>query len=482
MSEKKLKIVQVASEVEPFAKTGGLADVLGALPQELVIKGHTVKLFVPFYKCIADADFKIIESSVIKVDTFEGLVDVGIKYLSYENIDIYFIDFPDYFMRTQLYGDKDGDYGDNLERFSLFTNSVLTYLMEEDFKPDIIHAHDWQAALFPVFIRNKLGFTDYFDSTKVIYTIHNLAYQGVFDIKKWYILQLPRRLYHPDYLEFWNNINLMKGGIVFSDAITTVSRKYSEEIQTSEYGCGMESVLKLRKEDIYGILNGIDYSEWNPETDKHTYGINFDVENLSDKELIKKRLLDEFGLEYIENVPLIGIITRLVDQKGIDLIVEIIDNVFDEDVYFILLGTGDEKYHKFFTAIQKKYPDKVGVKLTFDNSLAHKIEAGSDMFLMPSRFEPCGLNQLYSLRYGTLPIVRETGGLADTIKDNVNGFSFSEYSSIALLGTIKRALDLYKNKQKIWKKIQINAMEENFSWTKSTEEYEKLFLSVLSYK
>ena len=348
------------------------------------------------------------------------------------------------------------------------------------FQPDIIHCNDWQTGLVPVLLKVKERNNPFFENTSTVFTIHNLAYQGIFWHLDMPLTNLPWNTFTPEGIEFYGSINLMKAGIVYSDVVNTVSKRYSKEIQTEELGHGLEGVLQGRSQDLYGILNGVDYKQWNPESDSYIK-CKFSQTDLQGKKICREDLLAEFGLKNKPSAPVIGIISRLADQKGFDLLTEQIDNILKQDVLLVLLGTGDEKYHTMFEKIAQKYPKKAGIKITFDNKLAHKIEAGSDFFLMPSRYEPCGLNQMYSLKYGTIPIVRATGGLDDTITNfsvktgKGNGFKFKAYTGKALFTKIKEAITVFKSK-KDWKKLVSNSFESDFSWQNSAREYEKLYV------
>ncbi|MFH1354615.1 MAG: glycogen synthase, partial [Candidatus Omnitrophota bacterium] len=343
---------------------------------------------------------------------------------------------------------------------------------------DIIHCNDWQTALIPLYLKKSPG-----NKIKTLFTIHNMAYQGLFNPTVMPELDLPPELFTSDTLEFYGNLNFMKSGIIYSDAISTVSQRYSQEIQSKDFGCGLDGLLRTRKSELYGIANGADYEVWSPKRDKHI-AVNYDLKSIAKKEECKKDLLKYFGLVYDKKKPVISMITRLAEQKGIDLVADNIKKILDLGAYFVLLGTGDEKYNKLFTQISQQYKDSTGIKIAFDNTLAHKIEAGSDMFLMPSRYEPCGLNQIYSLKYGTVPIVSATGGLEDTIQDfnpsslSGNGLKISPLSSENLYATIKKATKLYTDKKK-WLALQKNGLKSDFSWEKSAKNYLKLYEKII---
>ncbi len=486
-----MKILFASPEIVPFAKTGGLADVSGALPKALEKLGEDVTAIMPKYRAVDDKKFGLeYTGKNIQVPISNRIEEAKI-YKGYINrqktdIPIYFIDKKEYYDRPYLYGTPAGDYPDNAERFIYFDRAILETCKTIGLKPDVIHCNDWQTGMVPVYLKTLYKDDPFFKDTSTLFTVHNLGYQGLFWHLDMHLTNLGWDIFSPDGIEFYGKINILKGGLVYSDAITTVSKTYSQEIQTKEYGCGLDGVLRKRKDDLYGVVNGIDYEEWNPATDKYL-SAKYLKENLSGKWDCKKDLLNIYGLKASKEVPVLSVISRLADQKGFDLIAEIMDELMKLDVQFVLLGTGEDKYHKLFEDIGKKYPSKAGIKIGFDNALAHKIEAGADMFLMPSRYEPCGLNQLYSLKYGTIPIVRATGGLNDTIENydpvrkSGNGFKFTEYSSKTLLTTIKTAVDFYRDKSQ-WNRLMINAMGEDFSWSHSAREYVELYKKAVNRK
>jgi starch synthase len=484
----KLKILVVSPEVVPFAKTGGLADVTGALPQALTGLGHQVKVMLPRYRMVDRAKFKLnpvtAESPPIPVGKKQ--IKVGLDSLrpAAEGVEYLFLVSDEYYDRDELYKDPSTgmDYADNDERFVLLCKGALEAIKALAWQPDIIHSNDWQSALIPAYLKTLYAGDSFFKRTATVFSIHNLAYQGNFPKSTFEKLGLSRDLFYPTSpFEFWGNVNFMKAGISYADVVNTVSETYAVEIQSgSEYGYGLEGVLRTRNGDLYGIVNGIDYGIWSPENDKFIPA-RFSREDLSGKKRSTKELRKQCGLpQPRRDVPVIGIISRLADQKGFDLLAEISDELLSGDLQMVILGTGDEKYHRLFTRMQSEYPKKISVNLRFDNPLAHLIEAGSDMFVMPSRYEPCGLNQLYSLRYGTVPIVRRTGGLADTI-DNYDprtgegtGFVFKDYEASELLNTVKLALEVYKDK-KAWTKLMQSGMSRDFSWQASAKKYVELY-------
>ena len=474
-----MNIVFAASECVPFSKTGGLADVVGALPKALAELGHNVSVYLPKYRQTKLTDPKVLLRSVtIPFDDqyrFCSVLDGGKQ----SGVQFYFIDYPPFFDRDALYGTSAGDYPDNAERFSLYSRAVL-----EASKilgpPDIFHCHDWQSALVPVLLRTSYMDDPIFRNTATVFTIHNIGYQGLFPPDTLPLLMLPWDLFTMDKMEFWGKVNFLKGALVFSDYITTVSRKYSQEIQTPEYGFGLEGVLRGRSNTVSGILNGVDYNEWSPEKDRFI-ARPYSPENLEGKRECKRDLLKQFGIENANlDLPVIGIVSRFAAQKGFDLIAEIADDLAGLPVIVTILGSGDKEYEDLFRNLNRQFPDKFALKVAYDNALAHRIEAGADMFLMPSRYEPCGLNQIYSLKYGTVPIVRATGGLDDTIEHwdpaagKGTGFKFTLYSGSSLLSTIHEALGAFKD-QSSWKRLMINGMNKDFSWTASAKEYVKIY-------
>jgi len=456
-----MKIAICASEVVPFAKTGGLADVAGALPLALEKLKQEVIIIMPFYK-------KAALSGISLARVMPGIQSTTLG----EGIKVYFIQNDKYFNREGLYGDQNSDYPDNLERFSFFSRRALELLKEIKFKPDIIHIHDWQASFIPVYLKAAYASDAFYKNCKILLTIHNLAYQGVFSREDFPKLGLDWSIFNMEGLEFYGKINTLKGGILFSDCINTVSSTYASEILSKEFGCGLEGVLARKKGCLSGILNGLDYSIWDPSTDK-CIARQYGSDNLGDKYINKQELQKVCGLASDKKLPVFGMVTRLAEQKGLDILTEAIGEICKLGLELIILGTGDLKYHQLLEKQAKKFPKAFALFLKFDNSLAHKIYAGSDIFLMPSRFEPCGLGQMISLKYATAPLVYKTGGLADTV-DNNNGFIFDKYTSVALVDTVKKAISLYGNKKQWLTKIK-KGMKANFSWQESGKEYVKLY-------
>jgi starch synthase len=474
-----MNLTFAASECVPFSKTGGLADVVGALPPALAALGHKVTVYLPKYKQTKLPLGKVVLHSItVPFDDqyrFCSVVDGG----THAGVQFYFIDYPPFFDRDALYGTPLGDYPDNAERFALYSRAVL-----EASKilgvPDVFHCHDWQSALVPILLRSMYAEDPAFASVPVVFTIHNMGYQGLFPPEILPLLQLPWDLFTMAKLEFFGKVNFLKGALVFSDFITTVSRKYSQEIQTSEYGFGLEGVLKSRASTVTGILNGVDYAEWSPETDKFI-AAHYSPNDLSGKRKDKQDLLATFGVTSVDlNLPVIGIVSRFAAQKGFDLISQVADRLAREDMIVVALGTGDKEYEDLFRRLSKQFPQKFAIRIAYDNTVAHKIEAGADMFLMPSHYEPCGLNQIYSLKYGTVPVVRATGGLDDTIEPwdaktgRGTGFKFSDYTGDALLATLRNALAAFKD-QKSWQTLMRNGMAKDFSWNASARDYVKVY-------
>jgi starch synthase len=482
-----LKVVIVASEVVPFAKTGGLADVAGALPVALARLGHQVSVIMPRYPTIERAVRsleKVQDRLAIPMgsQTEEGAI-WSAKLTS--RIPVFFIEHQTYFQRDAFYTTTQGDYPDNAQRFAFFAKAALEACQALKLQPDIIHCHDWQAGLIPAYLKTVLQHDPAWASTSSLLTIHNLACQGLFPPEAMEFLQLPPYTYSPEGIEFYGRVNYLKAGIVYADLINTVSQRYSQEIQTAELGCGLEGILRYREQDVYGILNGIDDREWNPARDR-LIAARYTATNLSGKQVCKRDLLETFGLspEWM-NAPVVGMISRLVDQKGLDLIESAIHRMLALDLGLVVLGTGEARYEEFLRQLRVRYAGKVGVTIGFENALAHKIEAGSDIFLMPSRFEPCGLNQMYSLRYGAVPVVHATGGLDDTIEsyeptlDRGNGFKFAPYDAEALLATLQRAVTLYPDRA-AWERLMRRGMQEDFSWAKSAQAYADLYATALA--
>lgn len=474
-----LKVLMAASEANPFAKTGGLADVLGSLPAALNKQGADVRVIMPKYESIDEKlreNIKHICYIYVKVGWRNQYC--GIEQAQVGGVTYYFIDNEYYFKRSGLYG-----YGDDGERYAYFCRAVLEAIPYLDFTPDILHCHDWQTGMLPVLLEAQYRHMEGYHDIATMFTIHNLKYQGVYgvgDFKDWF--SLGDEFFTSDKLEFHGGAGFLKGGLVYSKLLTTVSPSYAEEILYPYYGEHLEGFLNSRRSDLHGILNGIDYDEYNPKKDSLIYQ-TYAKSSLKNKAVNKTALQQELNLPVGEDIPMLALISRLVDQKGLDLIARVFEEIVSEDLQFVILGTGDEKYEKMFREASIQHPDKVSANLRFDNTLAHKIYAGTDLFLMPSLFEPCGLSQLISLRYGTLPIVRETGGLRDTVQSydeetkEGNGFSFSNYNAHDMLYTLQRALSFYRKKT-VWNNLRKAAMSCDYSWQNSAEKYMKLYLEL----
>jgi len=473
-----VKVVFVASEGVPFSKTGGLADVVGALPKALAALGHEVEVILPRYRLTPQG------ASVPYAKSLTLALGSGYKFAAVQDggrahgVQTFLIDCPEYFDREGLYQLKGEDYPDNAHRFAAFSMAALEFMKHAPASPDIIHCHDWQTALVPIYLRNLYQEDAYYGKSSVVFTLHNLGYQGLFPLHLLPQISLHAGLFTIDGLEYYGMVNLLKGGIIFSDFITTVSSKYAKEIQTPEFGYGLEGVLRSRAAHLQGIVNGVDYEEWDPSTDK-LLAANYTPADLEGKEACKKALLEAMGVQTpVLHRPVIGIVSRFASQKGFDLISSIAEQLASLDLYVVALGTGEPAHEELFRTMAAKYPEKFLVKIAYDNVLAHQIEAGSDMFLMPSRYEPCGLNQIYSLRYGAVPIVRATGGLDDTIEafdgNSGTGFKFQAYSPQALLAAIHAALETYST-PKAWHRLVQNGMKKDFSWTTSAQAYSQIY-------
>ncbi len=484
-----MKILFAASEAAPFARTGGLGDVAGALPQALSRLGHDVRLIMPLYRAVDVTRHRLREAASgldvpasvgsEKVDILEGHLPGGTR--------VYFVRHELSFDRDGLYQAPSGDdYPDNAERFALFCRATLEACRALSFRPEVLHAHDWQTALLPVYLKTILHDDPFFGAAATVFTIHNLGYQGLFPSDTLPRLGLPLNLFTPTGLEFFGKVNLLKGGLGFADLLTTVSRRYSQEIQTSEQGFGLDGVLSDRKSDLFGILNGIDPDEWNPAIDPHI-AAHYTAADLSGKVRCKQDLQQRLRLPVRADVPLLGVISRLAEQKGLDLLRDIQETLMALDLQLVLLGSGEKALEAAFLEAAAKHPSKVGVRIGFDTPLSHQIEAGADLFLMPSRYEPCGLNQMYSLAYGTIPVVRATGGLDDTIVQfdpetgRGNGFKFEEASAAAFFQAIRQALELFPDKAQ-WGRLVGNAMAADFTWQRSAREYEQVYRRALAQK
>ncbi|MDG1874794.1 MAG: glycogen synthase GlgA [Mariniblastus sp.] len=487
-----MKILLASSEVVPFAKTGGLADVAGALPRALEKLGHEVTVFMPAYESISKSEFNVEPTGI------ELRIPIGHEIQSGQllrsqlpdsNISVYLIEHAHYFGRSGLYGENGNDYLDNCERFTFFSRGVLESLRSLGSSPDLIHVNDWQTGLIPALIKCELSEHPLFREMASVITVHNLAYQGLFDYEKMAVTGLDPKYFNWQQMEFYQKLNLLKTGLVFSDAISTVSPTYAKEIQGAEQGCGLEGVLKNRAHRLTGILNGIDGDEWNPNTDQFlpvNFNSQFDLRSgNAGKAKCKHELQIESKLEPNPNVPLIGIVGRLASQKGWSLILPVLRQWLESvEAQWVILGTGDPDYHHVLSTLHRSYPTKLALTLGFSNEYAHRIEAGSDMFVMPSQYEPCGLNQMYSMAYGTIPIVRHTGGLADTVinvspetleNKTATGFSFEDFSVGALDNAITRAVRMYYENRPTWNQLIQTGMNRDWSWNASAKRYEELY-------
>jgi len=464
----------VASEATPFAKTGGLADVLGGLPPALVARGERVGVVLPDYRHNAYPHPPGVAYRNLWIPVGPGFM-TDIYQATERGVNFYFVHCPALFDRDGIYSSGGFDFLDNYTRFGVLSMAGLAvgrYL----FPANIIHTHDWQAALTPVYLREQFRTDPNFIGVRTLFTIHNLGYQGIFDPGALAEIGLNPGLFNPGQLEFYGKLNLLKGGIAFSDAVSTVSKGYAREIQTSEYGFGLDGFLRDHA-PIHGIVNGVDYEEWDPEHDRDI-ARKYSVNDLSGKRECKKALLAEVGLPDNPNRPLIGIVSRFASQKGFDLLAQVGSELLDQDISLVVLGSGEPHYESMFHSMAQTRPDKVALRIGYDNSLAHRVEAGADIFLMPSLYEPCGLSQIYSLRYGTVPVVRATGGLDDTIEVET-GFKFQDYSGTALLDTLRVALEVYQRKGD-WVSMMRRGMRKDFSWGAAAAEYQALYRQLLA--
>jgi starch synthase len=464
------RVLMVSSEAAPWAKTGGLADVVGALPSALREFGDEVAVVIPRYGSIDLTTARRVYDR-LPVHLGPARYDTSI-YQAAAEFPIYLVDCPELFDRTGFYGEAGLDYPDNDIRFAVFARAALgvaRYL----FRPDILHCHDWQSGLIPAYLRSTFAGDPTFAGVKTLFTIHNLGYQGLFPKTALAAAALDPGLFHMNGLEFFGRVSYIKSGISFADALSTVSPTYAREIQTPEYGFGLDGALRARADVLTGILNGVDYREWSPDVDP-LLPARYSAADPSGKRICKAQLLQEFGLppEAIDR-PVAGIVSRFTRQKGTDILAEVAAEIVAEGLYLVALGTGDPEYEAFFLGMQADHPGRIAVQVGFDNGLAHRIEAGSDMFLMPSRYEPCGLNQMYSLRYGSVPIVRATGGLNDTIEEGT-GFKFAEYSGQALLEAVRAAVTAFSDPD-VWREMVRRGMQQDFSWRTSAGVYSSLY-------
>ncbi len=482
-----MNILFAVSEALPHVKTGGLADVAGHLPRTLAARGHQVELFLPLYREIRKNRLNLEEVARVEIpmggEKLEGIVyrptagDPGLTS--------WFIGCDPFFDRPRLYGPPGGEYPDNGARFIFFCRAVLETVRKLGLAIDLYHAHDWQTGLIPVYL--KTLYRDLGENSASLFTIHNLAYQGIQGKEIFPLTGLGWEEFTFEKLEYYDRLNLLKGGVVYADLLNTVSPTYSREILEPEFGCGLDPVLRHRADCLYGILNGVDYEEWNPATDP-LISHRFKPGRMAGKRRCRETLLNELGLPNDPATPVVGMISRLVEQKGIELVLELLEKSYRFNCYFVILGTGEAKYEQALGDCALKFPDRIAFRPAYDNRLAHRIEAGADLFLMPSRYEPCGLNQMYSLRYGTIPVVRAVGGLNDSIDEcepqhnRGNGFKFIPYEALALAGKLEQALTMFRKKPHLWWKLRRRAMACDFSWSQSAGRYEELYETALKAK
>ena len=480
-----IRVVMASPEIGPFAKTGGLSDVLNSLPGALGQLGVHTSLIMPAYRSVMQ-QFPLESTGIrfrvpISNRTEEGMV---LQLNGEDGNQTYFVRADKYFDRDNLYGTPEGDYADNAERFIFFSRAILEVLRNNP--PQILHAHDWQSALAIAFLRAQPELYPELAATKTVQTIHNLGYQGLFPESDWRLLDLNRSFYSPHYFEFYGKINFLKSGIVLSNSITTVSPTYAEEIKTPENGFGLDGVFRERADRLVGIMNGIDYTTWNPESDKDI-AAPYGTGKLSGKKTCKGALQRTFSLPQNPEIPVVGMVSRLVDHKGIELLAAALPELLSMNIQLVIVGTGEKRYHELLTQMAAQYPAKLGVRLVFDEALSHQVIAGADVFLMPSRYEPGGLTQMYAMRYGTIPVVRATGGLKDSVREfdpetkTGNGIVFGPYAAPDLLAAVQRAIDLFRHKT-IWTRLMKNAMSTDFSWDRSAHEYLNLYRRLLADK
>ncbi len=489
-----MKILFATSEALPFCKTGGLADVLGILPRTLRSMGHDVRMVLPRYSTIDSARFRLLPMMPeMRVQYGPQTIVGSVLRCPFPGTDmpVYFIDEPRLFHREGLYGNGRVDYPDNDRRFAFFNMAVLWLLKGLDWQPDIIHLNDWQSGLVSVLLRHhpKVRHDAFFAPIRTVFSIHNLSYQGNFDKFLVPAIGLPWSVFTHDGMEFFGRASFLKAGLVYSDALVAVSPTYSREIQTEELGAGMDGTLRLQAGKLTGILNGIDTSEWDPARDEHIPA-NYTAKDLSGKQRCKAALLKEGGLSGGKDLPLVGMISRIISAKGFDLIVQRIERMLDLPARFYILGSGDAELEDALKTAAEEHPERIALRIGYEPALSHRIIAGADIFLMPSFYEPCGLTQLYSMRYGTIPVVHRTGGLSDTVRHATSesvrrgegtGFLFGTYSAEDMLETLKGAIRMYDEEPELWKALQQNAMRQDFSWERSSAEYEKLYKSLTGF-
>ena len=488
-----MKVLFATTEAVPFCKTGGLGDVCGSLPLELANLGHQPVVIMPAFRQ-ALASGRPIESTGIRFDVPIGRKTVSGTFLKStlpgEKVPVYLVHQPQYYDRPELYRENGHDYKDNCERFVFFCRAALEAIPLLDLRTELVHCHDWTAGLIPAYLKTELSGVPPYDSIRSLMTIHNIAYQGNFWHWDMELTGIDWKYFNWRQMEFYGNLSFLKSGLAFADALSTVSTRYAEEIQRPPLGCGLEGILQHRHADLHGIMNGVDYNEWSPEKDRFLNGRNYSVKNFAEgKAACKAELQREVGLPQVPDQPLIAMIGRLADQKGFDLVAKLIPQwAPNSSAQWVILGTGELHYHQLLSDLARQYPDKLAVKLGFSDDLAHRIEAGADIFLMPSRYEPCGLNQLYSLKYGTVPVVHATGGLADSITNltdetiaagTANGFSFDNYTTAALADALDRACQTFAN-WSTWEKLVRTGMQQDWSWNHSAREYDRLYAKTIA--
>ncbi len=474
-----ISVLFVSSEAAPFSKTGGLGDVAGALPSALAGQGCDVSLFLPLYRETMERGAEIRDTGVeVVVPLGRRMVRASVYRAGRSAVKTFFIRSDEYFDRSFLYGTPERDYFDNLERFTLFSRAVLEASAALGLRPDVVHANDWQTGLVPLYIKQLYRCDAAFRGAATLFTVHNSAFQGLFPADSYDVLGISHRLFTPAGIEFWGSISLLKAGLVFADILTTVSPGYCRELKTPRCGHGLEGLYRARSKDLFGVLNGVDYNEWDPAVDP-LIPARYSVGEMGGKAECRKALLKEFGLRDPGPGPVAGMVTRLTPQKGVDLVIRAMDGLMEAGLSLVIVGSGDSRTVARLERACAGFPGRVALKPAFDNVLAHLVEAGSDIFLMPSKFEPCGLNQIYSMKYGTIPVVRATGGLNDTVRDygieeRPTGFKFRRYSAGAFLEAVKRAVEVF-GKKKEWRELQATAMSEDFSWSRSAERYVELY-------
>lgn len=483
-----MRILIASSELHPYSKTGGLADMVGALGKYLARAGHRVGIVTPYYRHLRSHSppFPILKWAM-DLPVGSRVLSARVRYhRPAPRLTIYFIEQPFQFDRDGLYGDEAGNYPDNAERFAFFSKAAVHLARYLPWQPEIVHAHDWQTGLVPLLIHHQHRTDGWIRPPATLFTIHNLAYQGIFPASQLACTNLPGDYFHPGGIEFYGQVSFLKAGLVYADYLSTVSPRYAREILEPEFGCGFDGLLRQRQNALVGILNGVDYSEWKTRRNPHL-DASYDARHLRGKAINKTALQKEMGLAPDPGIPLFGNISRLADQKGFDILIPALPHLVNESAQFISLGSGDPRYESALLDLARRYPDRIAVRIGFDTRLSHRIEAGADFFVMPSRFEPSGLNQLYSLRYGAIPVVRATGGLDDSVVDitedldRVNGIKFHDYSAPALLKALHKALALHP-KPRLLEFYRVNGMEADFSWRKTVADYQRIYDRIAGQK